>query len=233
MIFSTHSALVAPSSEGEFIDGMAEACRQSGMSSFVVIGLGGVGCEDVLGVFHNAAGATADRLTTSRHWSVDRLLDLMRCGGPPRLLGPGGQPGIELPGFACGAVAFALTEREAYVLVFGRDEPVADAEVFPLLGAVQLAAQCASSGLAQFMRKVQEACPLSERELQCLSYYLASQNPKQTARTLQISVRTVEHHLERARHKLGVETTLAASMVAVKSGWISTAEIRSLEATAG
>jgi DNA-binding CsgD family transcriptional regulator len=219
MIFSTQSALIAPQSAEEFCAGMAEACRSSGMTRFVAIGLGGVALD------------AGERLTTNRHWSVDRLIDVMRRGGPPRLLGPGGQAGIELPGYRCGAVAFARAEREAYVLSFGRDEPVEAADVFPLLGAVQLAAQCASVGLAPFVRKVVEPCPLSERELQCLSYYLASFNPKQTATALRISVRTVEHHLERARVRLGVESTLAASMAAIRKGWVSDVEIRALEAT--
>lgn len=231
MIFSTHTALIAPASVEEFSISMAEACRQSGMSHYLVIALGGVALDQILGTFHNAAGAAAERLTTSRHWSVDRLVDQMRRGGPPLLLGPGGQPGIELQGYGCGAAALARTEQGAYLLMLGRDEAIAAEEVFPLFGAAQVLAQCASSGLAPFVGGVKEVCPLSERELQCLSYYLASRNPKQTSAVLKISVRTVEHHLERARHKLGVESTLAASMAAVRNGWVADTEIRALEAT--
>ncbi len=62
---------------------------------------------------------------------------------------------------------------------------------------------------------------LTERELEVLQAYAELGDPKQVARHLGLSRRTVEHVLDSVRRKLGVTTSVVAATTAMASGWIA------------
>ncbi len=90
----------------------------------------------------------------------------------------------------------------------------------------------AASHLADVLRRLAPSgCPLTERELQSLAYVAAGANYKEAALGLNISPRTVEKYVERSRRRLGVETSMAAAVLALRRGWISGADLDELKLT--
>lgn len=63
--------------------------------------------------------------------------------------------------------------------------------------------------------------PLSQREREVLAYVAEGYSNKETARRLNLSVRTVETHRETIRRKLGAENTLDLVRQAVQMGLIN------------
>ncbi|WP_238871769.1 PA1136 family autoinducer-binding transcriptional regulator [Halopseudomonas maritima] len=59
---------------------------------------------------------------------------------------------------------------------------------------------------------------LSKRECEVLAWTAVGRRQADIAATLGLSVRTVENHLRRARHRLGVATTAEAVRIAIRNG---------------
>ncbi|PTT91075.1 hypothetical protein DBR42_04605 [Pelomonas sp. HMWF004] len=229
-MLDNHAALSNPTSIEHFCRLMQAICREAGTSRFLAVCLQGHSATDIVKVLHNASEEVASSLTAARHWSVDRMIDTVLKSRTPVLFGDGGAPAITVPGFESGVGAMSHLGHNSYVLFFGNPASAIKPDaVFALMGEVQLALQCAVEGLASL---VAGACPLTQREVQCLMHFMANHTPKETARALGISARTVEHHLERARVRLGVGATLAAAATAIRNGWISLDDIQALQAAA-
>jgi two-component system response regulator DegU len=63
--------------------------------------------------------------------------------------------------------------------------------------------------------------PLTNRELEILKKVSEGASTTEIARTLDISARTVKHHLASIQRKLGVNDRIQAVIVALKRGWIT------------
>ena len=117
---------------------------------------------------------------------------------------------------------------EACVLLLGGDAPIdANSEV-ELLGIASLASSYIDLALAQLQKA---DCPLTSRELECLTFIAAGSSAKETSRHLRLSPRTVEEYLSRCRVRLEVKTSLAAIAMAVRHGWITYDEIDAASAS--
>lgn len=130
-------------------------------------------------------------------------------------------PSEELDGFARGLIA-GSPGAVTCVLVVGDSHlaPLDDAPV--LLGLTSMAVMSA----ADCCRRIgASSCPLSARELQCLTAAAAGATAKETARWLGISHRTVEEHIVRSRKRLNATSTLTAAAHAARRGWIDYAEV--------
>lgn len=210
--------LSEPSSTEHFTQTMEALCRDVGMQHYLVARLRGVELEHVLQVLHNTASDS--QVQGLRHWSLVRMVDHMRDTRIPAIFGAGAAPAPELPGFGSGVASMAAEERGAVLVYFGHSAPALAADqVMPLMRSTMLAAQFSHPGLAKLHAV---ACPLSERELECLRMaFVEEQSSKDIARDLNISARTVEHYLEIARAKLGADSTIGAGCEAVRQGWVS------------
>lgn len=62
--------------------------------------------------------------------------------------------------------------------------------------------------------------PLSPRQLDCLALAREGKNSSEIGRSLGISPRTVDQHIEAARAKLRVRTRLQAVVEAQAQGWL-------------
>jgi len=217
MSFENLQALSSPESATDFSNAMGQLCTASGADHFLAIRMRGVDLGDVVQVIHNAP--VPDLVNGMRHWSLVRLLDTMRATALPHVFGPGAAPGPEVPGYVTGVACKAVEPRGAVVVVLGRteSEPLGEATM-PLVQAALLAAHHSISGLSKLHAL---ACPLSDRELECLRLaFVGELSSRQIAKELQISARTVEHYLDQARAKLGADSTLAAGVKAVNQGWM-------------
>lgn len=223
----TALALAEPESREHFASTMEAVCEQAGAQRYLVVRLDGQDLAGVLRVVHNGGPAAEDRLGERLHWSVGRMLDLMRRGGPPKIFGSAPNPGIEVDGFAHGIAAVTRMIDGGCVVYFGLDREIKIQEaVQQLMPAAQLAAQMSYSGLSG---KSRQSCPLSPQELASVLHFSAANSAKGAARTLGISVNTVRVHLSHARIRCGVDTTLAVSVLALENGWISLAEIQAIK----
>ena len=64
----------------------------------------------------------------------------------------------------------------------------------------------------------EESRRLSKRELEVLAWTAVGRRQADIAAALGLSIRTVENHLRRARHRLGVATTAEAVRIAIRNG---------------
>lgn len=227
-MFSEHfEAISAPLSAEHFATAMEGVGRASGAERFLVLRLQGLAGREVGEVMHNG-GAAVDRLLgRPRSLVFDRLtLALAASPFPSMLIGDGGFD-LDIDGYEHGAASLSRDKRFGCIVVLARAAAVSDAERMGMMANASLASSLALVG---FGAAVAQACPLRPREVECLRYYMADMSPKQTGQALGISARTVEGHLERARLRLNVDTTLAAAMRALNEGWIEPSEIRRLEA---
>ena len=108
------------------------------------------------------------------------------------------------------------------ILVVGQRSSIASSTCTDLMGIACLAA---ASTLRILTSSLNPACPLPEREIQCLIYASAGGSAKQIARALGISPRTVEEYLQRTKARIGSRTTVGASAHALRRGWISHRDI--------
>lgn len=217
MPFEHLALLTAPESSEAFAEAMSAVAQGAGADHFLAVRLRGGRLDEVVQVIHDAP--RPDLVQGMKHWSLMRLLDGLRASPLPVLFGAGAAPAPEVPGFASGAAAIAHEARGAVVIVLGRSSADVPADAAALLVQVALmAAHHALDGLKQLHTS---ACPLSERELQCLQLTFAGEkSSKAIGLELGISARTVEHYLEQARTKLGVDSTMAAGVRAVDQGWM-------------
>lgn len=229
-MYSDHyGVLSAPENAEQFTNAMEAICRGAGAEVFVAVKLKGLTPREVAQTAHNGgprlesflSPLTLSRLVAALH---DAPVPAIRIGREP------GCYAFDAPGICHGVAALARHQRVASLLVFARSEPaVVESEVMPLMAAVSLAAQFT---LAGYVAEHESRSPLRDRELECLTYYLAGYGTKKTAQALGISARTVEGHLDRARVRCGVGTTMAVAMKAMSEGWIKPEDVRRLEAAA-
>ena len=217
MPFEHLQALSSPDSAEHYSATMARLCAKAGAQHFLAVRLRGVNLDDIVQVMHNAP--TPESVNGMRHWSLVRLLDAMRASPLPVVFGAGAAPGPEVPGYASGVACKAVEPRGAVIIVLGQQEPeLPAAQSLAWVQAALLAAHHSISGLRQLHAA---ACPLSDRELECLQMAFASDlSSREIGKELGISARTVEHYLEQVRAKLGVDSTLAAGVKAVNQGWM-------------
>jgi DNA-binding CsgD family transcriptional regulator len=74
---------------------------------------------------------------------------------------------------------------------------------------------------AQGPRRNSNPDELTAREVDVLCALARGQSMKQIARTLEISPKTVDHHLQRIYPKLGVSTRAGATLVAMERGYVA------------
>lgn len=221
-MFSDHYlGLSAPKSVEHFVQSLQAISASVGANRFLVIELSGVTGRNVENHFHNGGPIVEVQLKGQggrlvMEQCVARLYNSQALTIP---LVPGL---LNIDGFECGVASLMRGERRVCVVIFAGAEPTME-----MLGAANVSAQCALQWFATLPNKV---CPLSERELQCLRFYAARFDAIQTGQALGISASTVNGHLSRARLRCGVESTLAAAMLALDEGWIQPSEIRRIEA---
>lgn len=224
MFSEAFEALTAPASADELARALAEVCKLSGGDRFIFIQLRGFSDHSILSVAHNGSADAESRMRPDDPALV-RLVHAFGGFGPPIALTPDCETALDVDGYAFGVAAIARAEWGGCIVVFacGETAPAAD-ELLAMMSGAQLAVQCALGGLPRTVEG-----PLSQRELDCLRYYMAGKDPRQTAQALGISARTVEGHLARVRLRLSADNTLAAAIYALKAGWIFPSEIRDIE----
>lgn len=228
MPFEQLLVLTDPPSVEAFGSALGSLCREAGAHHFLAVRLRGVHLDDVVQVIHDAP--RPDLVEGMRHWSLQRLLDTMRTSPLPAVFGAGAMPGPEVPGFSSGVAALAREPRGAVVIVFGLNATEAPSQAAGvLIQSALLAAHHSIDGLRQLHAA---ACPLSDRELQCLELAFTGElSSREIGQRLNISARTVEHYLEQGRAKLGVDTTIAAGVQAVNKGWMDLPSSGPIEVT--
>lgn len=210
-------ALEAARSRDEFAAVMAKLAEGVRARKFVVFLLHGDGYSSVAEVIHNG-GPAGDEVFLAGNAQTEAMLNSMRIARPPRVFGPGALPGFEVEGFASGVAAIARGRNSACVVYLGAPVVLDDQEqLFTLTSTAQLCAVHALAGLPETKRRVS---PLSEREMDCLRLVAQGLTPKQVSTRLGISVGTVRNHLERARIRCGLDSTLAVCTLAMREGWL-------------
>lgn len=200
-------------------------CAEAGFEHFMVLRLLGIALIDVIQLMHNAPAAAQQDATALATWWP--LVSVMRTARPPQIFGTGARPAPKCEGYSHGIAAIDREQRNACVVYFARRRELDKRDEFEQQGIVQVVAM---SALQALKRLHNAACPLSERELTCLTYFLSGSSAKQAARAMNISPRTFEQYLARARHRLDSKNSMAAGIYAVEQGWISLASIRALSA---
>jgi DNA-binding CsgD family transcriptional regulator len=224
-------ALARPSSAAHFASALNDISGSVGLAHFLIVRLRGPDLAEAVQCVHNAPLESQEAVQALRHWSIARMLDRMRAGGPPVVFGQGDEPALALPGYTSGVGAFARERRGACVLYLGCDAQALPPElVMPAVQAAVLGVQYALSGMAA-LHVAQ--CPLSERERACLQLFMAGQSARQMAQGLNLSPRTVENHLASVRKRCGAETTIAAVYHAIHQGWIAAPDDAQATAAAG
>ncbi|HEY1129178.1 MAG TPA: helix-turn-helix domain-containing protein [Roseateles sp.] len=226
MISEAYEALAAPPSAERFATAMQEIAESEGADRFLVLKLQGLAKRELAEVIHNGGSAVDRLLGHPRDLVFDRLTMALSLNGPSLMIGPGSYA-LPMDGYANGAATINRDKRFGCVVVFARESAIGDDERMGMLAAAALAATMA---LAGFNCAPAKACTLTDRELECLRFYVAGVSPKATAAALEISARTVEGHLKQARMRCAVDNTLAAAMMALNEGWIEPSDIRRLAA---
>jgi DNA-binding CsgD family transcriptional regulator len=220
--------LAAPASPEEFAQLLAQACQLAGFAHYLAVRYSDENLSNVIQVFQNAPAESAEDVRAVSHWSIARLVHRLRQTPVPILFSPNGEPGLELPGYMSGIAVVARERRGGVVLCFGSDAPEVDtSRMVPMLGQLLHAAHACIPGFASLHV---EACPFSQQELAGLRHVLQGFSSKETAQRLGISPRTVEHHMESARKRCGVKTTMAAAYFARDHGWLEEPPIGAAQA---
>jgi DNA-binding CsgD family transcriptional regulator len=63
-------------------------------------------------------------------------------------------------------------------------------------------------------------CILSVRQLQCLKWVAEGKSDCEIAAILSLSPKTINYHLEKIKHTLGVFTRVQAVAIAIRNGWL-------------
>lgn len=216
-IASAMAMLNAAASAEQIANGAYALTGALGLKRYVLIDLRG---NVVAGLHHNAS--------TQPQIEDDPIV--ARAHMPPRVpfvwgAGEGGAWRSRLAdeGFRSGVAAGTWdAERSGCLLMLSCAEKQIPEELAGVLQAYALMAVVALSGPLRRLadERTPLACPLTERELQCLLYAMAGKSSKQTARAVGIGIRTVNQYLERVREKLQVKTSQAAATIAVRNGWL-------------
>ena len=130
-----------------------------------------------------------------------------------------GAPFIPAPGFTSGVAAASTGPRDACVLVFGCTDAALRPDTRALVRGYTLLTATYTSGPMAHLPSA--ACPLTDRELDCLRLAAMGMSSKEAAPLLGISWRTDDVFLARARGRLGVDTTFGATMSRLDYGWIN------------
>ncbi len=101
-----------------------------------------------------------------------------------------------------------------------RDDVKTDPTRLPLVHAKAMQAWVRYSELSQAVCDPGVVATLSVRERECLQWIKAGKTYEDIGDILNLSPKTVEHHLRSARQKLGVATTLTAVVKAIQLGII-------------
>lgn len=212
------SQLVNPATQEQFADELEKICLSAGFPHYLLLRFSDDNFSDVVQSLHNAPPASRELMHAAGHWSIVRLVERLRQSPLPVHFGAHQRIGLELPGYVSGVAAVSRERRGGVILCFGAGSPELDtSRLVHMLGQVTLAAQLCGPGLASIHL---EPSPFSQQELACLQMRFDGLSSKQTAQKLGISFRTVEHHLESARRRCGVRTTMAAAYHACDRGWI-------------
>lgn len=212
-LFDTLADATSPE---QFADALGTICIQAGFDHYLVVRLAGKDLADTIQVYENAPEGAGD-VQGLAHWSIARMLERMRKAVTPVVFGPGAEAPIELQGYSCGIAAIARVRHGAAIFYFGRSTPI---EMHQVITAMQDMVMTASYGIHSLSKFHFQTCPLSHQELQCLRLMLEGLSAKETAVALDVSFRTVEHHLESIRKRFGVDTTAAAAYKALHLGWL-------------
>lgn len=125
---------------------------------------------------------------------------------------------LGLDGLQRGIVAGGGYGHATCVLYVGHSTSSALPDPMGLAGLTSMAAM----QLSDTCRRLEAAaCPLTPRELQILTMTAAGASAKEAARWLNISHRTVEEYILRCKKRLEVETSLAATALALRRGWMT------------
>jgi DNA-binding CsgD family transcriptional regulator len=202
----------APSPES-LCSAMEDLCCALGLQHFVMLHLDGPE-QEVCAVLHNLAG----QFDPDLHFKADALRQLVDRRIPVAIDGELHHPHLQ---HAIGvSMGSGLT---TCILLLGRELPLEREAMTDRMGLSCLAATNALDMLASAHRA--KVIPLTERELECLTYAAAGGSAKVIGRHLGISSRTVEEYLQRCKSRLGTPNTLSASAQALRRGWISSRDI--------
>lgn len=207
-----------------------------GMERYTVIdcpvSIGG----EVAAVYHNAPNEDRELGELTRINS-DPLIQIARSRTPMPFTWDESFPLYErsfystlaAAGYRSGIAASCQDSSGGTVIVIASSSrpSVPDDEAVGILGLASTLAAALLAPLAA-LRPPALACPLTQREKECVICVLAGMSTKQTARHLGIAARTIGQYLERARTKLGAPTSLAAGTIAIRRGWISLDEATTL-----
>lgn len=217
MTIPPFSTLADATSPQQYSEAMADVCQCAGLQHYLVIRLCGQMLDDVMQVYENAPEYAVE-VKALRHWSIARLLERMRKGGPPVVFGEGAEPGLELPGYTSGIGYLMREPRGATMFFMGCSAPALPVPAMPAIQMLVMAAHYSIEGLTRLQV---ESCLLSPKERLCLQHFLEGLSAKQTAEAVGLTKKTVEHYLESARKRLGVKTTSAAAYKAFDRGWLT------------
>lgn len=192
-----------------------------GLPTYLMLDLAGTQALQALHLCHNLS-SFAD---TDLILGTPQAQQLIDSALPVVINGDGTAPWPDELRFA---VAMVMPRGATLCLaVFGREAGMLDAQqATELLG---LAAMAASRLLDVLAGLSEPACPLSTRELECLCYAAAGVSAKETARLLSISHRTVEVYNARSRQRLGVDSTFAAAVAALRRDWLTHDQIEACQ----
>lgn len=204
---------------------LSQICESLGMSRFLALRTQGIHLTRVTQVLHNVPEREAAPLEAGTFWTnCTELHGLLRAQPPfTYSVGEPGAPFIPAPGFTHGVASCSVGSRDACVLVLGSHRALDPSQRATLRAYSLLAATYAAGPMS---RLPSAACPLTERELECLRLAVGGMSSKEAAPLLGISWRTVDVFLARARTRLGVDSTFAAGMAALDYGWITLEETK-------
>lgn len=198
------------------------------MQNFAALRLRGAGLSRLVQVVHTAPASHREQFEQPAYWHSLRGIREQLSGAPPTFYSNTADGPAEAAGFEHGCIISNAEQRGAVVLLLARPAQAIDrAEMMdilrPAIFSLVHLADC-------FDRLLQAACPLSSRQLDCLRHHMAGHTSAVTARELQLSARTVEEYLVRAREHLKAPNSLGAAMHAIDHGWITHSEVIALMA---
>lgn len=233
LIAAALERLQAAATRDEITRSTAALTEGMGLERYVIVD---VRAGQIAGVHHNGPVELNDQLA----FGTDRILDRARASNTAFAWQAAsetwfGQHG-EL-GYRAGVAGASFDPSgSGCITIAACSSPSIPAEhEYSLLGYAVLAAVHIGAALRP-LAATPSACPLSERELDCLLHALAGRTAKETARALDIGARTVEQYLERARARMKAQTTYAAATIALRRGWLDmkrASELADLQSAAG